>query len=165
MVKKLIAVAIFLLAAQYGNAEILPREEYPRPQFEREQWVNLNGTWTFDFDFGQSGINRNLRNAEQLGRKIVVPFCPESKLSGVEHTDFINCMWYQRKISIPEEWRSRKILLNFGAVDYWSEIYIDGKSIQEHFGGSSSFSVDLTRFVTPGRTHNLVVQVKDFALR
>lgn len=161
MVKKIIAAAIFLLAAQYGNAEILPREEYPRPQFEREQWINLNGTWTFDFDFGQSGIYRNLRNAEQLGRKIVVPFCPESKLSGVEHTDFINCMWYQRKISIPEEWRNKKILLNFGAIDYWSEIYIDGKSIQEHFGGSSSFSVDLTRFVTPGRTHNLVVQVKD----
>ena len=58
-------------------------------------------------------------------------------------------------------WKDKKIFLNFGAIDYWSEIYIDGKSVQEHWGGSSSFSVDLTRFVTPGNTHNLVVHVKD----
>lgn len=159
--KKTIIAAIFLLVTQYGNANNLPREEYPRPQFEREQWINLNGTWTFDFDFGQSGENRNLQNSEQLSRNIIVPFCPESRLSGVEYTDFINCMWYQRKISIPEEWEGKKILVNFGAVDYWAEIFVDGKSIQEHYGGSSSFSIDITRFVTPGKTHNLVVHVKD----
>ena len=129
--KKLIVVAIFLLMAQFGNAETLPRKEYPRPQFEREQWINLNGTWTFDFDFGQSGENRQLYNSEHLGKDITVPFCPESKLSGVTHTDFINCMWYQRKISIPENWKDKKIFLNFGAIDYWSEIYIDGKNTGE----------------------------------
>lgn len=138
-----------------------PRPEYPRPQFERAQWINLNGTWTFDFDFGKSGKDRNYQSAEKFGKNITVPFCPESKLSGVEYTDFIEQMWYQRNLSIPSDWNGKKILLNFGAVDYCAEIYIDGKFVQRHFGGSSSFSVDLTRYVQPGKTHNLVVCVKD----
>ena len=138
-----------------------PRPEYPRPQFERAQWINLNGTWTFDFDFGKSGKDRNYQSAEKFGKNITVPFCPESKLSGVEYTDFIEQMWYQRDLSIPSDWNGKKILLNFGAVDYCAEIYIDGKFVQRHFGGSSSFSVDLTRYVQPGKTHNLVICVKD----
>ena len=75
--------------------------------------------------------------------------------------DFINCVWYQRKISIPSEWNGKKIFLNFGAVDYKSEVYIDGNMVQRHTGGSSSFAVDITRYVKPGQTHNLVVHVKD----
>lgn len=138
-----------------------PRPEYPRPQFERAQWINLNGTWTFDFDFGKSGKDRNYQSVEKFGKNITVPFCPESKLSGVEYTDFIEQMWYQRNLSIPSDWNGKKILLNFGAVDYCAEIYIDGKFVQRHFGGSSSFSVDLTRYVQPGKTHNLVICVKD----
>lgn len=159
--KKLITAALFFFMASYGYSEELPRKEYPRPQFEREQWINLNGEWTFDFDFGQSGEDRGFQNSEGFGRSIIVPFCPESKLSGVEHKDFINSMWYQRKIVIPSEWKGKRIMLNLGAVDYWSEIYIDGKSVQKHWGGSSSFSVDLTKYVSAGETHNLVVHVKD----
>ena len=160
--KKLITTAALFLALAFNvKANDLPRKEYPRPQFEREDWINLNGTWTFDFDFGQSGVDRQLQNSEKFSKNIIVPFCPESELSGVKHTDFINCMWYQRKISIPANWNGKKIFLNFGAVDYWCEIYIDGKKIQQHWGGSSSFAIDITRFVQAGNTHNLVIQVKD----
>lgn len=139
----------------------LPRPEYPRPQFERADWINLNGTWTYEFDFGNSGRNRNLPSSNGLSGNIIVPFCPESKLSGVQHLDFIDRMWYQRKIDIPAAWNEKKILLNFGAVDYYAEIFIDGRFIERHTGGSSSFSIDLTRFVKPGQSHNLVVFVRD----
>lgn len=159
--KTLLATMAFITCCLSLWAAELPRPEYPRPQFEREAWMNLNGTWSFDFDFGESGKDRNYQNSQGLGKQILVPYCPESKLSGVQHVDFINCMWYQRKISIPSDWNNKKIFLNFGAVDYMAEIYIDGNIIQRHYGGSSSFSVDVTRFVKAGQEHNLVIQVKD----
>ena len=93
----LLTVALALLSLTSVKADT-PRAEYPRPQFERSQWLNLNGTWTYTFDFGKSGNNRDFKNSKGFDEKIMVPFCPESKLSGVEHTDFINCMWYQRTI-------------------------------------------------------------------
>ena len=67
----------------------MPRPEYPRPQFIRKEWTNLNGTWTFEFDSGKSGHERELMKSRGFKNKITVPFCPESKLSGVEHKDFI----------------------------------------------------------------------------
>jgi beta-galactosidase/beta-glucuronidase len=147
-----------LVSKAEGNT---PRSEYPRPQFQRAEWINLNGTWTYEFDFGRSGKNRNLQKTDKFDSNIVVPFCPESKLSGVEHKDFINGMWYQRKITVPADWNGKKIILNFGAVDYQSEIYIDGQYVMSHFGSGSSFSADVTKFVTPGKTHNLIVYVQD----
>lgn len=159
---KTLTFFLFLFFANFwAYSEELPRNEYPRPQFERATWINLNGTWSFDFDFGRSGKDRNLQNSQKLDKEIIVPFCPESKLSGVEFKDFINCMWYQRKIDIPANWDEKKIFLNFGAVDYTADVYIDGKFIQRHEGGSSSFSIDLTRCVKAGKSHNLVVCVTD----
>ncbi|MGN0068347.1 MAG: glycoside hydrolase family 2 protein [Prevotella sp.] len=143
-----------------GKAQT-PRPEYPRPQFERADWVNLNGTWTYSFDFGKTGMDREWQKSEGFNGKITVPFCPESELSGVKHTDFINSIWYQRKISIPAGWEGKKIMLNFGAVDYESHIYIDGTLVRSHYGSGSSFSCDLTKYVKPGNTHNLVVRVID----
>ena len=145
------------------KAAELPRPEYPRPQFERAAWINLNGPWTYTFDFGQSGIQdgRELYNSKGFDKTIVVPFCPESKLSGVGYTDFIPAMWYHRKLAIPAEWKGKRVFLNFGGVDYESEIYVDGFPVGLHYGGSASFSVDLTQYVTAGKTHELVVRVKD----
>ena len=153
------AAAIFTLA--YASAEELPRAEYPRPQFERQEWINLNGTWDFEFDFGKSGMDRELFKAGSLSQEITVPFCPESELSGIGHTDFINCVWYRRDISIPEEWNGKNIYLNFGAVDYAAEIFIDGILAGRHYGGSSSFSIDLSGHVEAGKIHNLVIRVED----
>ena len=153
------AAAIFTLA--YASAEELPRAEYPRPQFERQAWVNLNGTWDFEFDFGKSGMDRELFKAESLSQEITVPFCPESELSGIGHTDFINCVWYRRDIVIPEDWAGKKVFLNFGAVDYTAEVFVDGILTGRHYGGSSSFSIDLTGHVEAGKIHNLVIRVED----
>ena len=84
--------AMMLSGAGKANAQT-PRPEYPRPQFEREQWVNLNGTWSYSFDFGQTGQEKGWNNAKGFDGKITVPFCPESSLSGVHHTDFINSIY------------------------------------------------------------------------
>ena len=162
--KLLMAASLLLGLGSSVKAADLPRSEYPRPQFERERWMNLNGTWTYSFDFGQTGAERDFRNSKGFDGKITVPFCPESSLSGVQYTDFIPCIWYQRSITVPETWfGGKKILLNFGAVDYETTVYIDGKRVGKHYGTGSSFSFDITNFVKAGESANLVICVKDAA--
>ena len=163
MSKKRIVLSLLLFLTFFvtGYTTNIPRPEYPRPQFERNDWINLNGSWNFDFDFSKSGKERSLFDAEGFEKSIIVPFCPESPLSGINHKDFINAVWYQRKISIPASWDGKRILLNFGGVDYKSTIYINGKEVFIHYGGSSSFSVDITNYVTAGSSDNLVVYVED----
>lgn len=139
----------------------VPRSEYPRPQFVREPWVNLNGTWTFTFDFGKSGAQRGFAESKGFDREILVPFCPESELSGVGHKDFIEAMWYHRKLEVPASWRGKRIILHFGGVDYFSEVYVDGRSAGRHWGGAASFQHDITALVEPGKVHDLVVHVED----
>ena len=152
--------AILFTFAAFAQAPI-PRPEYPRPQFERDAWMNLNGTWTYAFDFGESGLQRDFNESKGFDNNITVPFCPESPLSGVEYKDFINSMWYHRAVEVPAAWDGKKILLNFGAVDYTSSIYVNGKLAGRHYGGSSSFSVDITRFVKAGQNADVVVWVQD----
>jgi beta-galactosidase/beta-glucuronidase len=123
--------------------------------------MNLNGTWTYTFDFGKSGKERDFAHSQGFEGRITVPFCPESPLSGVNHKDFIPAMWYQRRIAIPEGWAGKKVILHFGAVDYETEVFIDGKSAGKHYGGTSSFKFDITPFVSAGGTHIVVVSVLD----
>lgn len=158
--KKTLLTFCLAFVASYMLAGI-PRPEYPRPQFERADWQNLNGTWTYSFDFGNSGIARNFHNSKGFEGKITVPYCPESKLSGVEYKDFINAIWYQREVEIPAAWGGKKIFMNFGAVDYYATLYVNGKLAGRHWGGSSSFQFDITRFVEAGKTANIVLWVKD----
>jgi len=139
----------------------IPRPEHPRPQFRRDSWVNLNGTWTFALDPGKSGAEARWSESTGFDRLITVPFCPESELSGVGHTDFIEAMWYQRTIDVPADWAEKRVLLHFGAVDYECEVYIDGRSVGTHFGGTVGFAHDITPLVAPGASHNLVVRVVD----
>lgn len=157
MRKIALALAVFLY---WAGMSALPRAEYPRPQFERAEWINLNGEWSYTLDLVKTGWERGLKDSKGFDGKIIVPFAPESKLSGVEYKEFIPCIWYQRNITIPADWEGKDILLNFGAVYYESEIYIDGKFVDRHFGGSDSFSADITKFVKPGQTHSLVVNAK-----
>lgn len=152
--------AAFLQSGGAAAAD-LPRPEYPRPQFERSEWINLNGQWSYMFDFSRSGMDRELFRSEGFDGQITVPFAPQSELSGVGFTDFIPEMWYQRRLEIPADWDGKRILLHFGAVDYIASIYIDGRIAGRHWGGSSSFTVDITRLVSAGKTHNLVIRVED----
>ena len=121
----------------------IPRPEHPRPQFMRKQWINLNGEWEFQFDENVCGKAKHFEQ-QHLEEKITVPFCPESKLSGIGNTDFHNCVWYRREITIPDEWSGKRVILHFGAVDYEATVYVNGKEIGIHKGGYSSFSFDIT---------------------
>ena len=129
----------------------IPRPEYPRPQLVRENWLNLNGTWQFEIDHGRSGRERGLPEAGNLSGSILVPFCPESRLSGVEYKDFMASVWYRREFELPADWAGGRLLLHFGAVDYDAEAWVNGVSAGKHRGGYSSFSFDITALVKPGR--------------
>ncbi len=139
----------------------IPRKEHPKPQFKRDQWLNLNGKWSFAFDFGRSGHERNWHeNPEVFAEKILVPFCPESELSGIGYTDFIPSVWYHRDFEVPKSWASSRILLHFGAVDYECRVWINGKYAGNHLGGSSSFKFDITKLLKESK-NQLVVNALD----
>ena len=128
----------------------------PRPQLVRPNWMNLNGTWEFAFDPGRSGLDRGLPAAESLPGEIVVPFCPESPLSGIGDADFHPGVWYRRTFTVPEDWDGRRVLLHFGAVDY------DACRVgQRSCGGPPSWRVHalLVRYHRPAlhRGENVVV--------
>lgn len=125
----------------------IPRPEYPRPQLVRENWINLNGEWDFEIDNSQCGKEKEFFKRESLSGKITVPFCPESKLSGVGNTDFMNCVWYRRDIEIPSDRSGKRVILHFGAVDYAATVYINGKEVMMHRGGYVSFEADITDYL------------------
>lgn len=156
--KRFLTILLVAIVGFQVKAGDVPRKEYPRPQFERATWINLNGQWDYTFDFSNTGMEKNYPNTTGFDEKIMIPFCPESSLSGVGFKDFINNIWYHREIEIPNEWEGKKVLLNFGAVYFNSEVYIDGVLAGRHFGGSSSFSIDITNLVAPGGKHHLVVR-------
>ncbi|MBE7033814.1 MAG: beta-galactosidase [Ruminococcaceae bacterium] len=140
---------------------MIPRKEHPNPQWERKTWRNLNGEWEFDFDFGRSARERELFKSGELSKKIIVPFCPESKLSGIGYTDFIPAVCYRKEINLTEEETAGKVFLNFGAVDFHSYIYINGELAGEHIGGYASFKVDITAFVRVGKNEIFVIAEDD----
>ena len=128
----------------------IPRPEYPNPQFARADWINLNGTWEFETDQSRSGEARGLHKTDRLSGSILVPFCPESALSGVEEKDFLYAVWYRRTVTIPEEKLSGRVFLHFGAVDYRATVYINGEEVGTHRGGYVHFAFEITGFVRAG---------------
>lgn len=125
----------------------LPRPEYPRPQLVRREdsWINLNGKWDFEIDYGFTGVDRGLLE-NKLKSEILVPFVPESKLSGVEHLDFMWSVWYKKKFSLPEDFNPEKerMILRFGAVNYISDTWINKEHLGWHRGGYLPFEYDIT---------------------
>lgn len=129
----------------------IPRSEHPKPQFRREHWQNLNGTWQFEIDNGRSGFSRGLHQKENLlSDQILVPFCPESTLSGIAHKDFMYGVWYKRQVTLASEQLQGHVRLHFGAVDYRCTVYINGKEAGIHVGGYTSFYFDITDLVAEG---------------
>ncbi len=132
------------------KSNIIPRPEHPNPQMMRKNWVNLNGKWQFEIDYSVSGVDRGLYKSDTLASEITVPFCPESKLSGVGITDFMPCVWYKKALSFTEqELTGKRIILHFGAADFETRIWINGKSAgAPHVGGYGSFEYDITDMLT-----------------
>ncbi len=137
--------------------KMIPRPEYPRPQMVRCDWINLNGEWEFERDFGNSGVQRKLHLSECLSEKITVPFCMESPLSGVGYKDFCSSVWYRRAVSLPDGWLdgNSRVILNIGASDYLTHVYVNGNLAGKHRGGSTPISLDIRDFLTPGE--NVIV--------
>lgn len=132
--------------------------EYPRPQLTRDAWQNLNGEW--QFAAAKSGDKPPV--GKQLDEKILVPYPVESQLSGIERHE--DRMWYRRTFTVPKGWKvgdGKRLQLNFGAVDWQSEVYVNGKKVADHKGGYDKFSADITDALKPGRTQELIVGVYD----
>ncbi|MFE6887567.1 PA14 domain-containing protein [Streptomyces sp. NPDC057694] len=137
-----------------GNAH----REYPRPQLTRSDWQNLNGTW----EFAGAEEGDAVPVGKKLREKILVPYPVESQLSGVERHE--DRMWYRRTFTVPKDWKvgsGKRLQLNFGAVDWQSEVYVNGKKVADHKGGYDKFSADITDALKPGRTQELIVGVYD----
>ena len=136
----------------------IPRPEHPNPQFERENWENLNGKWEFEIDRPATGKDRKFYEREKLNSEIIVPFCPESKLSGIGDIDFMYSVWYKREIDIKD--KENLVILHIGACDYLTTVYVNGKEVGTHSGGYTSFSFDITDFVEVGK-NTLVINAFD----
>ena len=136
------------------------RPEHPNPAKQHSSFINLNGTWEFEFDNTLVGVDKKFYKREHLSGKIEVPFCPESKLSGIGNTDFINAVWYRRDLDIPKNALDGNILITFGAVDYESQVYINGVLASEHTGGYTPFTVNATEYLKEGK-NSLCVYAKD----
>ncbi|MFF1829982.1 glycoside hydrolase family 2 protein [Paenarthrobacter sp. NPDC058040] len=139
---------------------VIPKPEHPRPQLVRDTWLNLNGTWSFEIDAGDSGLERGLLTREPAG-EILVPFAPESALSGVEHVDFMEAVWYRRTVTIPQKWAGKKVLLHFGAVDHDATVWVNGVEVARHRGGFTPFTADLDGVAEPGAEAVVVVRARD----
>lgn len=127
----------------------IPRPEYPRPDFQREKWLPLNGEWDFSFD------------EPIFDQKILVPFACETKLSGIHDTSFHNAVWYRRSFSLPEPMHDRQILLHFGAVDYTCRLWVNDQFIREHTGGQCGFSADITDALNASGENVIVLEARD----
>src|ERR1700690_783571 len=153
----LLTVAAMSLAA----AQEIPRPEYPQPQFQRADWVNLNGGWEFEFDDANKGLDQDWSSgATKFSRKITVPFCFESRRSGIGDTSFHPWVWYRRSISVPDNWKGRRALLHFGAVDYRATVWVNGRLAGRHEGGNTPFQFDITPLLKAG-ANTLTVRAED----
>lgn len=129
--------------------QTIPRPEFPRPDFVRNEWETLNGTWEFSFE------------EPVFDRQIQVPFCYQSSLSGIGETKDCKTVWYRRTVELKEEkLAGKRLLLKFGAVDSEAKVWVNGQYVGEHVGGYSAFERDITPFVTSGE-NEIKVQATD----
>ncbi len=139
----------------------IPRQEHPFPQFERKNWLNLNGTWQFEIDRGMSGFDRRLFEKDRLESEITVPFCPESSLSGIGDKDFMTCVWYKRTVTLPESFKGMRTVLHIGACDYFATVWVNGREAGNHRGGYISFAFDITDFLKEGANDITIRAIDD----
>jgi len=152
---------IFVACAAVAGAQEIPRPEYPQPQFQRGEWQSLNGKWEFEFDDANAGLDANWAiSMKKFSRSIVVPYCFESKLSGIGDTSFHPWIWYRRTFTVPADWKNKRVLLNFGAVDYRARVWVNNQVVGDHEGGSVPFKFDITPHVKPGR-NTVTVRIED----
>jgi beta-galactosidase/beta-glucuronidase len=164
-----IRVSLVLVCAAFGgnlikgetfSSENIPLPEHPRPDFQRQQWRNLNGPWQFRFDEKDVGQKQQwFKAGTDFPDTIMVPFPWGSRLSGIE--DKADIGWYARSITVPESWRGQRVFLVIGACDWHTTAWLDGNLLGDYQGGYTPFEFDLTPHVKKGATHRLILRVDD----
>ena len=127
----------------------IPRSEHPRPDFERDNWMCLNGEWDFSLD------------EKKFDRTIIVPFAFETELSGIGDKEFHKMVWYRKTFKLPERMKAKRVILHFGAVDYACDLWVNGTYIREHKGGQTSFTADITEAVAADDENVIELKVFD----
>ncbi|WP_123042780.1 glycoside hydrolase family 2 protein [Cohnella candidum] len=137
------------------------RKDYPRPQFVREHWENLNGEWEFGFDDADVGEREGWPVRFGGDRKITVPFTYETKTSGIGQEEHHPCVWYHRTLDIADDAAGKRVLLHFQAVDYVAKVWVNGVFAGSHQGGYTSFGFDITPYLKIGTANSLTVKAED----
>ena len=138
----------------------LPRPDYPRPQFKRQEWQNLNGEWEFAFDDSDHGREQGGQDGRPLDMRIVVPFPYQSELSGIGDKGIHEVVWYARTFEVPRAWAEQDVLIHFGAVDYQTTLWVNGREVGHNRGGHVPFSFDIRPYLRDG-TNRLTLRVED----
>lgn len=138
----------------------IPRPEYPRPQFVRPEWLNLNGEWEFGFDDANHGLQEGWCDGRSLPMRITVPFAYQTELSGINDKGIHEVVWYARDLEIPAGWTGQDLLLHFGAVDYRTTVWVNGREVGHNRGGHVPFAFDIAPYVREGR-NRLCLRVED----
>jgi beta-galactosidase/beta-glucuronidase len=145
-----------------NEGAVIPRSEHPRPDLLRENLMTLNGEWQFEIDKAADGESRGLTYGKDLNSKIIVPFCPESKLSGLglATTEHMKNVWYRRTFELPRSMKAKRVRIHFGGVDYRAWVYINGQLVGMHIGENVAFNFDITKLLKDG-ANEVVVKVLD----
>ena len=155
-----IACSITFFLLTFASFAQIPLPEHPRPDFERKQWLNLNGYWDFEYDSLDTGVESGwARGDKAFSHKILVPFPWGSELSTVKNLSDI--AWYKREIKVSPSWQGRRVFVVVGASDWQTDIWLDGQHLGTHRGGYVPFSFELTGHLKYGEEQQLVIRVDD----
>lgn len=140
--------------------QALPRPEYPRPQFLRKEWLNLNGVWEFAFDDADRGVRESWFAGRSFDRRILVPFPYQSELSGINDKSIHEVVWYARSVDVPRDWHGQDVLVHFGAVDYRTTVWVNGREVGHNRGGHVPFAFNIRPYLEDG-TNRVTLRVED----
>src|SRR4051794_34601280 len=153
------ACALMVEVSERDTDVVLPELPHPRPQFERADWVSLDGPWEFAID--PPGSWSAPDQVEWGPRAIQVPFAPETTASGISETGFYCACWYRRTFQAAHPGKDRRQVLHFGAVDYSANVWINGRLAVQHEGGYTPFSCDITELLASAGAQEVVVRAED----
>lgn len=160
-IRNLFLIFLPLVITSIAASGEVPRPEHPFPQMVRAEWLNLNGVW--DFAETNNSTDESFLTLDNYPDQINVPFCRESKLSGLGRTGFMKNVWYRRAFHVPSNWKAERTLIHFEACDWITRVWINGSFVGKNEGGYSQFSFDITSFLCSGDNSIIVHAFDDSA--